>query len=75
LLTALSMRADVKVILLPRNEAQRADFEARKLQNMIIPREALDSSRTSQEDERPTTRVNRREGASRVGMAGPDITA
>jgi len=41
LLTALSARADVKVVFLPRTEAQRANFEARKLTNMIIPREAL----------------------------------
>src|SRR2546423_8093792 len=44
LLTGLSTRADVKVILLPRTEAQRADFEARKLTNMIIPRAALDGA-------------------------------
>src|SRR5437667_927516 len=44
LLTALSARADVKVVLLPRTEPQRADFEARKLTNMIIPREALDGA-------------------------------
>src|SRR5256714_3939205 len=44
LLTTLSMRADVKVILLPRTEAQRADYESRKLPNMIIPREALDGA-------------------------------
>jgi predicted glycosyltransferase len=44
LLTALSTRADVKVILLPRTEAQRADYESRKLSNLIIPREALDGA-------------------------------
>jgi len=44
LLTGLSARADVKVILLPRTEAQRADYESRKLPNMIIPREALDGA-------------------------------
>jgi len=44
LLTALSVRADVKVVLLPRTEAQRTDFESRKLPNMIIPREALDGA-------------------------------
>ena len=44
LLTALSARADVKVILLPRTEPQRADYESRKLPNMIIPREALDGA-------------------------------
>jgi predicted glycosyltransferase len=44
LLTGLSVRADVKVILLPRTEAQRADYESRKLPNMIIPREVLDGA-------------------------------
>ena len=44
LLTALSAGAYVKVILLPRTEAQRADFKSRKLPNMIIPREALDGA-------------------------------
>src|SRR5438067_3039232 len=51
LLTALSVRADVKVILLPRTEAQRADFEARKLPNMIIPREALDGANLIRSEE------------------------
>src|SRR5437867_1503487 len=37
LLLRLSARAEVKVILLPRTEAQRADYESRKLPNMIIP--------------------------------------
>jgi predicted glycosyltransferase len=44
LLAALSARAEVKVILLPRTEAQRADYESRKLPNVIIPREALDGA-------------------------------
>jgi uncharacterized protein len=44
LLLRLSARADVKVILLPRTEAQRADYESRKLPNMIIPRAALDGA-------------------------------
>jgi uncharacterized protein len=44
LLTKLSAHADVKVILLPRTEAQRADYKSQKLPNMIIPREALDGA-------------------------------
>lgn len=44
LLLSLAARTDVKVILLPRTEAQRADYESRKLANMIIPREALDGA-------------------------------
>src|SRR2546421_2872127 len=44
LLTALSARADVKVVLLPRTDAQRADYESLKRPNMIIPREALDGA-------------------------------
>jgi len=44
LLTALSVRADVKVILLPRTEAQRATYESLKRPNLIIPREALDGA-------------------------------
>src|SRR5438067_2473558 len=44
LLMALSARADVKVILLPRTEAQRTTYESRKRPNMIIPREALDGA-------------------------------
>ena len=44
LLTALSARADVKVVLLPRTDAQRATYESLKRPNMIIPREALDGA-------------------------------
>lgn len=43
LLMRLSSRPDVKVILLPRSEAQRAEYEKRKL-NVIMPREALDGA-------------------------------
>jgi uncharacterized protein len=44
LLTHLSSRADVKIILLPRSEAQRAAFDERRLPNLIMPREALDGA-------------------------------
>ncbi len=44
LLAYLSPRDDVKIILLPRSDAQREDFAARKSPNVIIPREALDGS-------------------------------
>ena len=44
LLMRLSARADVRVILLPRTGAQRAEHESRKLPNMIIPHEALDGA-------------------------------
>jgi len=43
LLIRLSSRHDVKVILLPRSEAQRIEYETRKL-NLIMPREALDGA-------------------------------
>jgi predicted glycosyltransferase len=43
LLMRLSTRHDVKVILLPRSEAQRAEYETRKL-NVIVPRAALDGA-------------------------------
>jgi predicted glycosyltransferase len=43
LLMRLSSRHDVKVILLPRSDAQRAEYETRKL-NVIMPREALDGA-------------------------------
>jgi predicted glycosyltransferase len=42
-LMRLSSREDVKIILLPRTEAQRAEYEKRKL-NMIMPRAALDGA-------------------------------
>lgn len=44
LLADLSSRQAVKIILLPRSDAQREDFAARKSPNVIIPREALDGS-------------------------------
>lgn len=44
LLTHLSSQPDVKIVLLPRTDAQRADYEARKLPNIIMPREALDGA-------------------------------
>lgn len=43
LLMRLSSRHDVKVILLPRSEAQRAEYETRKF-NVIMPREAFDGA-------------------------------
>jgi predicted glycosyltransferase len=44
LLAYLSSRDDVKIILLPRSDAQREDFAALKSPNLIIPSEALDGS-------------------------------
>ena len=44
LLLRLSKHPSVKVVLLPRTEAQRAGYEARKLPNVIMPREALDGA-------------------------------
>ena len=44
LLTRLSSRDDAKIILLPRSEALRAEYEKRGWPNLIIPREALDGS-------------------------------
>lgn len=46
LLRRLETRPDVKVILLPRTEAQRAEFAARATpgSNMILPRGALDGA-------------------------------
>jgi len=43
LLAHLSSRRDVKIILLPRSEAQRADYEAPKF-NVIMPRDVLDGA-------------------------------
>jgi predicted glycosyltransferase len=43
LLMRLSSRHDVKLILLPRSEPQRAEYETRKL-NVTMPREALDGA-------------------------------
>jgi predicted glycosyltransferase len=44
LLVSLSARADVKIILLPRSEAQREEYAARNLSNVIMPREVLDGA-------------------------------
>ncbi|MFY9622649.1 MAG: DUF354 domain-containing protein [Pyrinomonadaceae bacterium] len=44
LLTHLSSQPSVRTVLLPRTDAQRAEYEARKLANVIMPREALDGA-------------------------------
>jgi uncharacterized protein len=44
LLTRISSNEGVKIILLPRTEAQRADYTGRKLANVIMPPEALDGA-------------------------------
>ena len=44
LLAQLNARPQTKVILLPRTAAQRAEYEQRKLSNLIMPREALDGA-------------------------------
>jgi predicted glycosyltransferase len=44
LLTRLSSRKDVKIILLPRSDTQRADHEKHKFANLIMPRAALDGA-------------------------------
>ncbi len=40
----LSSRPEVKIILLPRSDAQRAGYESRKFSNVIMPREVLDGA-------------------------------
>src|SRR6267143_666109 len=44
LMSHLSSRPEVKIILLPRSDAQRAAYESRKFSNLIMPREALDGA-------------------------------
>jgi hypothetical protein len=44
LLSHLSSRPGVKIILLPRSDAQRAEYESRNFSNVIMPREALDGA-------------------------------
>ena len=44
LLHALNSRPEVKIILLPRSEAQRARYAAQKFANMIMPSEALEGA-------------------------------
>ena len=44
LLTRLSSQPNTKTVLLPRTDAQRAQYETRNLSNVIMPREALDGA-------------------------------
>ena len=44
LLASLSSRDDAKIVLLPRSDAQRLEYEKRGWPNMIMPREALDGA-------------------------------
>lgn len=44
LIDKLSTRDGVKIILLPRSDAQRAEYESRKLARLIMPRTALDGA-------------------------------
>lgn len=44
LLIHLNGRARLKIILLPRSDAQRDEYEAGKFANVIMPREALDGA-------------------------------
>ena len=44
LISQLSSRTAVKIILLPRSDAQREEFAARALPNLIMPHEALDGA-------------------------------
>lgn len=44
LLERLSSRHEVKIVLLPRSDAQRVEFESRKFDNLIMPGEALDGA-------------------------------
>jgi predicted glycosyltransferase len=44
LLFDLSSRPGVKIILLPRSDTQRADYEQRKFHNLIMPHVALDGA-------------------------------
>lgn len=44
LIAHLSSRDQVKTILLPRTDTQRAEYETRKLPNIIMPQEALDGA-------------------------------
>ena len=44
LIARLSSRAGTRIILIPRSDAQRADYQARNFANVIIPREALDGA-------------------------------
>jgi uncharacterized protein len=44
LIAHLNSRPAVKILMLPRSEAQRGDYGNRALANLIIPREALDGA-------------------------------
>ncbi len=44
LLSDLNSRPNVKIILLPRSDTQRADYEQRKFNNVIMPHLALDGA-------------------------------
>jgi predicted glycosyltransferase len=44
LLVSLSTRDEVRIILLPRSDAQRAEYKTRKRTNLIMPDEALDGA-------------------------------
>jgi predicted glycosyltransferase len=44
LLAHLNAQPHTKIILLPRTGAQRAEYEKHKLENVIMPREALDGA-------------------------------
>jgi predicted glycosyltransferase len=44
LLVSLSSRNNAKIILLPRSDVQRQEYEKRGWSNMIMPREALDGA-------------------------------
>ncbi len=44
LLASLSSRDDVRIILLPRSDAQRAEYEKRGWPNVIMPQSALDGA-------------------------------
>jgi len=44
LLIHLNNQLGAKIVLLPRTAAQRAEFETKKLKNVIMPREALDGA-------------------------------
>ena len=44
LLSRLTSRADARIILLPRSDAQRAEYEKRAWPNLIMPRAALDGA-------------------------------
>src|SRR2546423_437198 len=44
LIARLSAREGTKIILIPRSDAQRADYQARNFATLIMPREALDGA-------------------------------